>query len=51
MNEPAARAAHTAARALALTELRAQRSGWQRAAEIAGLFALGMLAAAGVIPW
>lgn len=39
--------AHTAA----LTALHPERSRWQRAAEIAGLVAAGMLAAAGVIPW
>lgn len=50
MSEYAARAARTA-HAAALTALRPAPSGWRRAAEVAGLIAAGMLAAAGVIPW
>jgi hypothetical protein len=46
----AARAARNA-HAVALTALRPAPTGWRRAAEVAGLIALGMLAAAGVIPW
>lgn len=51
MSDLEARAAHTAARAVELTALSADRSRWQRIAEVTGLFALGMLAAVGVIPW
>lgn len=51
MNEPAARAAHTATRAVEIADLTTDRSGWQRAAEVAGLVALGLLTAAAVIPW
>jgi len=51
MNDLAARTARSAARAFELSELAAVRTGWKRAAEVAGLVALGMLAAAGVIPW
>ena len=51
MSDHEARAAHAAARAAGLTDLRRAPSGWQRAAEVAGLVAIGMLAAVGVIPW
>lgn len=50
MNENAASVARTA-HAAALPALRPAPTGWKRAAEVAGLVALGMLAAAGVIPW
>ncbi|WP_180993337.1 hypothetical protein [Microbacterium testaceum] len=51
MNDLTARAARSAARAVEMSELTVVRTGWKRAAEIAGLAALGMLAAVGVIPW
>lgn len=50
MTEYDARAACTA-HAAALTALRPAPSGWRRAAEVAGIVAVGMLAAVGVIPW
>lgn len=51
MSDHEARAAHDAARAVSLADLRAEPTGWQRAAQVTGLVAIGLLAAAGVIPW
>jgi hypothetical protein len=46
-----ARRAREAARIVSLAALRAEPTGWKRAAEVAGIVAVGMLAAAGVFPW
>lgn len=46
-----ARRAREAAHALHLTGLRPVSAGWQRAAEVAGIVAIGCLIAAGVFPW
>lgn len=51
MSDLEARAAHDAARAVSLADLRAEPTGWQRAAQVSGLIALALLVAAGVIPW
>lgn len=51
MNEPEARAAHDAARTVDLTVLRPAPTGWQRAAEVAGVIAAGLAIGAAVIPW
>lgn len=49
MNEPAPLPAPP--HPVALPELRTPRTGWRRAAEVAGIVAIGMLGAVGVIPW
>lgn len=51
MNGQEARRAQEAAHAVGLTGLRPVSNGWQRTAEVAGIVAVGMLAAAGVFPW